>query len=316
MLSWHIILFSLGCGILYYGAEILVKGSSRLALTIGIRPLIVGLTIVAMGTSAPELVVSFLATIKKTESIALGNIIGSNVANIGLVVGLAAVIRPIKVKVNTIRKEMPFLIGTTFIFYLLSLDGMLNFIDGLVLFGLFVVFLSYMFRLASKDRGGERKIKNEIKDDVRESKSIIKNIVLTIAGLGLLVSGSWFIVKSAVIIAKTFGVSEIIIGITLVALGTSLPELAVSVVGAFRGQMDLAIGNAVGSNLFNMLFVVSLVTLVYPIPVEAGLLHYEYFFMMGILVVFLPMMRTGFVLNRIEGGILLASYAVFIYFMF
>jgi len=316
MLILMIILFFLGSGLLYWGADTLVKGSSRIAISIGIRPLIVGLTVIAMGTSAPELMVSLIAAIRHSKDIALGNIIGSNIANIGLVVGLAAVIKPVKIQVDTVRKEMPYLIGTSLLFFLMSLDKKMGRLDGAVLFLLFILFIAYTVWMASRDRKSEKSFYSDLDVEAVSQKKTIQSVFLSVIGLVMLLAGSYAMVRAAVYIARVAGISEIIIGITMVAIGTSLPELAVSVISSFRGHADLAVGNAVGSNLFNMLFVISLVSMIYPIPVEASLLHFEYPFMLGITIIFLPMMRTGFVLNRWEGGALLAAYAAFIYKLF
>ena len=316
MLIFMIILFFLGSGLLYWGADTLVKGSSRIAINIGIRPLIVGLTVIAMGTSAPELMVSLIAAIRHSKDIALGNIIGSNIANIGLVVGLAAVIKPVTIQVDTVRKEMPFLIGTTILFLLLSLDKKVGRIDGVILFLLFLLFIGYTIWMASRDRKSEKSFYSDLDVEAAHEKKTIQSVFLSVIGLVMLLAGSYAMVRAAVYIARVVGISEIIIGITMVAIGTSLPELAVSVISSFRGHADLAVGNAVGSNLFNMLFVISLVSMIYPIPVDPVLLHFEYPFMLGITIIFLPMMRTGFVLNRWEGGALVAAYGFFIYKLF
>jgi cation:H+ antiporter len=312
----QIAVFIAGSLILYWGAEILVKGSSRFALSLGIRPIIVGLTVIAMGTSAPEFMVSLLATIQKNKSIALGNIIGSNIANIGLVVGIASIIKPIRIKINTIRREMPFLILTTIIFYVLSMDGSLNFLDGLSLLALFLFFMYYVIYLASSDRKDEKRLKKEMNEGDDHKRKAVISLILTLAGLALLLAGSHLIVKSAVSIAKAYHISEFVIGVTMVAVGTSLPELAVSSVGAFRGHAELAVGNAVGSNLFNMLFVIGVIALISPIPVEKSMLRFEYLFMLGLTIIFFPMMRTGFVLNRWEGLILILAYGTFIFLLF
>jgi len=312
----QIAVFIAGSLILYWGAETLVRGSSRFALSLGIRPIIVGLTIIAMGTSVPEFMVSLLATIQKNKPIALGNIIGSNIANIGLVVGIASIIKPIRIKINTIRREMPFLILTTIIFYVLSLDGSLNFLDGISLLALFLFFMYYMIYLASADRRDEKRLQKEMNEGNDPRKKAVVSLMLTFAGLALLLAGSHLIVKSAVSIAKAYGISEFVVGVTMVAVGTSLPELAVSSVGAFRGHAELAVGNVVGSNLFNMLFVIGLIALIFPIPVEKSVLKFEYLFMLGLTIIFFPMMRTGFVLNRWEGLILILAYGTFIFLLF
>ena len=311
MSIFTVLLFFIGVGLLYAGADALVKGSSHLALSIGIRPLIVGMTVISMGTSFPELAVSLFAGLNENKDIALGNIIGSNIANIGLVVGVSAIIRPLKVQINTVRKEMPFLIGSMGVFYLLSIDGKLLLWDGIVLFLGFIFFMLYLANMAIKDRryGNELNKVSEIRVTKKET---LLNSILIILGLAALLTGSYLSVKSAIVIAEALGVSQIVIAITMIAVGTSLPELVVSGLSAYRGHVDLAIGNVVGSNLFNTLFVIALVSMILPIPVDATLLRFEYPVMLGFTIIFLPMMRTGFVLNRWEGLALLIIYSGFI----
>ncbi len=310
-----VVLFIVGIGLLYIGAEALVSGSSSLALKIGIRPLIIGFTIVAMGTSSPELAVSLLSAIQGTKDIALGNIIGSNIANIALVIGVAAVIRPLTIQINTIKREMPYLILTTVLFYVLSLDKVLDYKDGLILLVGFVLFIGYMIRLAQKDRNAGSAFFDDIPTHKKQRAQWL-NIVYIVFGLVGLIGGSTMMVNSATQIAEQLGVPPIIIGMTLVAVGTSLPELAISSVGAYRGEVDLAVGNAVGSNLFNVLFVIAIVSIIYPIPVEPSLLKFDYLFMLGLTIAFLPMMISKFKITRLEGVLLIVVYGVFLWLQF
>ncbi len=310
-----VVLFIVGIGLLYIGAEALVTGSSSLALKIGIRPLIIGFTIVAMGTSSPELAVSLLSAIQGTKDIALGNIIGSNIANIALVIGVAAVIRPLTIQINTIKREMPYLILTTVLFYVLSLDKVLDYKDGLILLVGFILFIGYMIRLAQKDRNAGSAFFDDIPTHKKQRAQWL-NIVYIVLGLAGLIGGSTMMVNSATQIAEQLGVPPIIIGMTLVAVGTSLPELAISSVGAYRGEVDLAVGNAVGSNLFNVLFVIAIVSIIYPIPVEPSLLKFDYLFMLGLTIAFLPMMISKFKITRLEGVLLIVVYGVFLWLQF
>lgn len=318
MLLSDILFFFAGVILLWQGAEILVRGSSKLALRIGVRPLVVGLTIIAMGTSAPEFAVSMLSALRHTNDIALGNIIGSNIANIGLVIGITALIRPLKIEVTTVRREMPFLIVATAVFYLLSLDKKLSFIDGLILLTGFMVFLGYMFRMASQQRKDGKKLRAEMEENENETKRrpIKRYFAMIFAGLAGLLLGSYWLVNSAVVIAETLGVSQVVIGITMVAVGTSLPELAISAVGAVRGHIDIAVGNAVGSNIFNTLFVIAAVSMVTTIRVDVHLLHFEYLVMLGFTLISFPLMRTGYKLNRPEALALLSGYSIFIAMLF
>jgi cation:H+ antiporter len=311
-----ILIFLSGIALLFLGAEVLIRGSSRLALSLGIRPLIVGLTIVAMGTSSPELGVSLMAAFQKSRDIALGNILGSNVANIALVVGSAAVLRPLKIQMTTVKREMPFLIIASIVFFLLSLDGVLGHWDGIILLAGFVLFIVYVIRLASKDR--ELKDRYSASDqpvNTTRGRSLL-NLLMAVGGLIILISGSTLMVNSATRVATVLGISELVIGVTMVAIGTSLPELAISTMSTLKGEVDLAVGNAVGSNIFNTLLVIALVAVLFPIEVGSNLLGFHYPFMIVLTLIFLPMMRTGFVLNRWEGATLLIIYVVFIYLLF
>jgi cation:H+ antiporter len=306
--------FILGIVLLWQGAEFLVKGSSRLAMSFGIRPLIIGLTIVAMGTSSPELAVSLVSALRETKDIALGNIIGSNIANIGLVVSVTALIHPLDIHISTIKREMPFLILSSFALLFLSLDHILSFYDGLILFAGFIFFITYMIRSSAKNRQADATKNGEV--NPRNIKKLALNAFYVIFGLAGLVLGSYWMVQSAVVIASALGVSQMVIAITLVAIGTSLPELAISSVAAFKGEVDIAIGNAIGSNVFNTLFVIAIVAMLTPIPVKPELLKFEYVIMLVFTCSALPFMWTQFKLNRKEAGVLLAGYIVFIYFLF
>lgn len=308
-------LFVAGIGLLWQGAELLVKGSSRLALSFGVRPLIIGLTVVAMGTSSPELAVSLLSAIRETKDIALGNIIGSNIANIGLVLGVTALIHPLDIHISTIRREMPFLIVSTFLLYVLSLNNLISRLDGIILFSGFILFITYMIHTTAKHRKEQLEI-NGSGADQKSLKQRLLNAAYVILGLAGLILGSYWIVDSAVVIAEFIGVSHMVIAITMVAVGTSLPELAISSVAAYRGHVDIAIGNAVGSNIFNTLFVIAFVAIVAPIPVAQSLLSFEYVIMLIFTFLALPFMWTKFKLNRKEAAALLAGYLVFVYFLF
>jgi len=310
-----ILFFFLGIALIYVGAELFVKSSSSLALRFGVRPIIIGFTILAMGTSFPELSVSFMSALKGTKSIALGNIVGSNIANIGIVIGLSALITPLSISKNTIRREMPFLIITTILFFLLSLDGRIGRLDGLLLISAFFVFMGYMVRMARNDRKSEQNFLSQVADKKR-SRSLLVEGIFIISGLAALLSGSTMLVNSAQVIALKLGISELVIGITLVAVGTSLPELAVSCVSAFKGEIDLVVGNVVGSNLFNILFIIGFVALFFPIPVQTGLLKFDYPVMLFFAVLFLPMMISAKSISRLEGCILLVIYTIYIWLLF
>jgi len=300
---------------LWGSAELLVKGSSELAIGFGIRPMLVGLTIVAMGTSSPELAVSLYAALTATKDISLGNIIGSNIANIGLVVSICAMIKKLHIEKSAFRREIPIMVGGTLLFCLLAWNGVLSFWDGLILLACFFAFMMFTIKQSRGDRN-RAKAQEGFVDIRKDTKAVLKNLLYIFVGLVGLILASYLIVNSAKYIANYFGISTFVIGISLVAIGTSLPELAISVVGVVRGEVELAIGNAIGSNIFNTLFVIATVAVVTPIPVDRSLFQLHIPFMVGFTIVMIPMMRTKSMINRVEGLILFLAYAVFIFFIF
>lgn len=313
---YHVSLFFLGLTLLYLGGEGLVRGSSRIARFLGIRPIIIGLTVVAFGTSSPEACVSLVAIIKKTESIALGNIIGSNIANIGLILGLSALISPLKVEQPILRRELPIMISASFLLYLMALDGRIVFYEGIVLiFGL-LSFIGFCAHSALKRPLANGGITTEFKESQRSGELLRKNIGFSLLGLFSLVGGSHFIVTSAVYIAKSFGVSELVIGLSIVAIGTSLPELATSMVASYRKEPEICIGNVVGSNIFNILFVVGTITIITTLRINGGVLKFHFPCMLLFTVTLFPLMKTGFTISRKEGVLLLLGYLIFLTLLF
>jgi len=311
MLITQFLLLLLGLSLLWGGAELLVKGAANLAIGIGIRPLIVGLTIVAMGTSSPELAVSLLAALRDTKDLSLANIVGSNIANIGLVIGVCAMIRPLTIGRSMFRQEIPILLISTFAFSLMSRDGMLGTLDGIILLLGFGAFLFFMIRSSRRDRDAA-KLNEDFVDIVGDPKAVLKLGNYIVIGLAGLLGGSHFIVNSAQYIAAYFKISPVVIGISIVAIGTSLPELAISAVGAARGRVDIAVGNAIGSNIFNTLFVIAVVAVITPIPVDPLLLKIHYPAMVIFTLVSVPMLWTHFQLSRWEGAILFIAYLAFL----
>ncbi|PLY00628.1 MAG: cation transporter [Desulfuromonas sp.] len=308
-----LLLFVAGLLLLYYGAEYLVSGSSRLALSFGIRPLIIGMTVVAFATSMPEMMVSLLAAFRGSADIAAGNIVGSNIANIGLILGVAALLTPIAVARRTLRREFPFMLGASVLLTLLALDLQLGFLDGLLLFVLLLVFLGYCAVTArSLDADSvidAAQIDYERKHRVRDSFFIVVGII----GLGV---GAELMVNSAVSLARTFGLSELVIGISIVALGTSLPELAASIMSAWKGEMDISIGNVIGSNIFNIFFVLGICPMIKPLTIEPSLIHVQLPIMLvfSFGLVFLVYRNKG--LGRPQGLLLLGGYLLFIISLF
>jgi cation:H+ antiporter len=274
-----ILILVAGLALLYYGSSILVEGAASTAIMFAVRPVIVGLTIVSLATSAPELLVSLVAAVKGSEGISLGNILGSNVINIGLVLGASAMIRPVEIKKQVVRIEIPYMILVSLIFWGLCMDGTINRTDGMVLLALLGVFLAYGLLTAS-DRSGNG---NNLPQ--RTPGRIAKNSAYIIVGIVMLAYGANFVVKEAIEMAQVIGLSQTFIGISVVALGTSLPELATSVVAASRGESDISVGNVVGSNLFNICLVMGVVGMFNPMVVDAGLHGFEFPFMVLIGVV-------------------------------
>lgn len=253
----QILLLALGFTMLIKGADWFVDGASGIATKFGIPQLVIGLTIVAMGTSAPEAAVSISAAIGGSADITIGNIVGSNILNIFIILGISAVITTLAVASSTIKYETPFMILITILLLVLGLDGTIGLIDGIILIAAFIAYLTYLFIMAKNNKEEQPKAKQ---------MAIWKAILLTIIGLALIILGSNVTVDAATAIAKAFGVSERFIGLTIVALGTSLPELFTSVSAARKHNADIAIGNIVGSNIFNILFVVGLSSVIIPVP--------------------------------------------------
>lgn len=313
MTGIEIILYLVGgLVLLFIGAEGLIRGSSNLAIKIGITPLVVGLTVVAFGTSTPELVVSLKAALLGNSSISLGNVVGSNIANIALILGVAALIRPLDVHAKVIMREIPIMIGISILLLLLLIDGELGFFDGLVfVFGL-VVYLVVNVLIARKEKNPE--IDSEFSEGLKSKLGVSVSIVLMIAGLGLLILGANLFVQSAVAIAKIFNVSDAIIGLTIVAIGTSLPELITSIVAAYKKEADIAIGNVVGSNIFNILGILGITALIIPIS-SVGISYFDLGVMLFTAIILFPLSRTGFSISRFEGALLLAGYGGYIYYL-
>lgn len=301
-----------GLVLLFVGAEGLIRGSSNLAIKIGITPLVVGLTVVAFGTSTPELVVSLKAALLGNSSISLGNIIGSNIANIALILGVAAIIKPLDVHAKVIMREIPIMIGISLLLLFLLLDGELGFIDGLIFVIGLVVYLIVNIMMALKEKNPA--VDSEFKEGLKSKLGIPISIVLMIVGLGLLILGANLFVQSAVAIAKKFNVSDAIIGLTIVAIGTSLPELITSIVAAYKKEADIAIGNVVGSNIFNILGILGITALIIPIS-SVGISYVDLGVMLFTAIILFPLSRTGFSISRFEGALLLLGYFCYVYYL-
>jgi len=302
-------LIIVGMFLLYVGAESLVRGSSRLAAYFGIPPLVIGLTIVAFGTSAPELTVSISAALKGASDVAVGNVIGSNIFNIAVILGITAMIRPPSVHLDLIRREIPFLILVTVLGGGLILFGEISRTTGILLFlGLCV------YTVISIRNGKNQPVDpTELPPTSTDSRVWLHGILI-VAGLGVLVLGSQMFVSGAVTIARDYGLSEAVIGLTIVAAGTSLPELATSVVAAIRKESDVAIGNIVGSNLFNILCILGLTATVKPIQIN-GIGITDAAIMLGLALLLLPFAFTQRSISRLEGGVFLSLYGAYLYLL-
>jgi cation:H+ antiporter len=297
---------------LYVGAEGLVRGSAALALRLGLTPLVVGLTVVAFGTSSPELVVSVQASLNGNGAIALGNVIGSNICNVALILGLSAVIRPLNVHVQLLRLDLPLMLLASVLLALLLLDGGLGRPEGLLLTASLVLYTAFNIWKARREHTAVQQEFAEVIPPVRAQPW--RDVLFIIGGISLLVGGAHLLVKGAVIIAEGLGLSQAVIGLTIIAVGTSLPELATSLVAAARGEGDIAIGNVVGSNVFNILAILGLAALLHPLYAqEIGLID------LGVMTAFallmLPLMRSGFRLTRWEGALLLGLYVAYLVYL-
>jgi cation:H+ antiporter len=307
-LFWNLILVGAGLAMLFFGAEWLVKGSVTIANKLRMSQLVIGLTIVAFGTSTPELAVSISSATKGISDVALGNVVGSNIANIGLILGLSAFIAPIAVSRKTLRKEVPLMIGISFLLLAVSIDGSISFYDGILFVGGILIFTIFSYKTTRKEVV-ETVISNEKNDS-----SFSKSIILIIIGLILLTVGAFFTVDNAVIIAKEIGLSERIIGLTLVAVGTSLPELITSIVAAKRGHTDISVGNILGSNIFNILAILGISSSITAISVNDSMWT-DYVFMILFAVILLPIIKTGLKIGKIEGMLLVAGYVGYTAFL-
>jgi len=311
----NIILIVLGLVALYFGGEWLIRASSRLASALGIPTLMVGLTVVAFGTSAPELVVSVSAASQGASDISLGNVVGSNIANVGLILGLAGLILPLRIEVTLIKREIPIMIGISLFTMVLALDGTISQLDGLLLFAGYLVFTFVLYRLSRRSKpDGHYTEEVEAVEGNPPRISLSREALRLVVGLVMLVAGAQGMVAGATSIARSFGVSELLIGLTLVAVGTSLPEIATSVLAVRRGHTDIAVGNAVGSNIANLLVVLGLTAAIRPVPVDPALLRFEIPVMILFAVVSLILMLDR-QLARWQAALLLAGYGVFIVFM-
>jgi cation:H+ antiporter len=303
------------------GAELLVRGASRLALSFGISPLVVGLTIVAFGTSAPEMAVSTGAVLSGQTDIAIGNVVGSNIFNVLFILGVAALITPLVVNIQLIRQEVPIMIGASLLLLLLGLDGKLGFLDGAILFTLLI---AYTVFLIVQSRAETRSAQDEYAAEIKPAApggwdaKLPVQLLLIAAGLGFLVLGSDWLVTASTLFAKALGVSDLVIGLTIVAAGTSMPEVATSIMAAIKGERDIAVGNVVGSSTFNILGCLGLSGLVsgdLGLVMPAAILNFDIWVMIAVSLACLPVFMTGREIARWEGGVFVLYYAAYVTYL-
>lgn len=310
------IFLAIGIGMLYYGADWLVKGSVRLAIDIGITPLVIGLTVVALGTSSPELVVSISAGLAGNSDIALGNVIGSNICNIALILGIAGLIRPMKVDPKLLKTDVVYMIGFSILLIIFALDGNIQWYEGAVFSALIIAYIFLTLRKSRKDN--KVSIPDELKDELNDEshkKKPTLNIILIIAGFAFLIIGANFFLDGAVAIATYFGVSNAIIGLTLVAFGTSLPELATSIVASIKNENDITLGNAVGSNIFNILLILGVTAIISPIS-ALGFDEVDFIVMLGVSIILIPLAYQKLTITRWNSVILLVIYVAYTYYLY
>jgi len=313
----YVFLFFLGLLVLYLGAEGLVQGASSIALQYGIRPVIVGLTVVALGTSMPEFLVNFFALLSGSSPLAIGNIIGSNISNIALILGLCAVTLPLTVGADVLKREYPVMLGVMVLFYICALDGVLGPLDGILMVSLLIGLGIYVVYDARRTTTATilESMEGELDAADPELSTPAKGVYV-FGGMGGLALGAHLMVDNAVSIANLMGIDHVVIGLTVVAIGTSLPELAASMVGTLKQESDMTVGNVLGSNLLNVLFVVGTLSIAEPITVDAETIRLHFPVMLGFCALIVPITWTSHEISRIEGGFMVAcflGYMVFLY---
>lgn len=304
-----ILAFTIGVLLLFKGSDVLVKGTSKTAAQLGVSSLIISVIVVAFGTSAPEFAISVGAAFQGLADISLGNIVGSCIANLLLVLGVSALIRPVKLNKTIIKREMPIVVVATIVLILFSYFNLLDsfrVLGGLIFLILFVIFVVYFYRCAKHER-----IK---KFEEYTANSNLKNIFLIFLGITGVILGAWFLIESALTIAKYLGIPEMIIALSMVAIGTSLPELVVSAMASFKGESDIAVGNVLGSNVFNIFLILGTSALLIPLDAMESITNLT--ILVAVTIIVFPMLYSGKVISRIEGIFLLLFYSIFIIFIY
>jgi cation:H+ antiporter len=314
----NVLLFVGGLVALIAGAELLVKGASRLALAVGVSPLVVGLTVVAFGTSSPEVAVSVGAVAAGNTDIAVGNVVGSNVFNVLFILGASALIAPLLVHAQIIRQEVPIMLGASILLLVVVLDGVLSRFDGALLFALLIAYTVFLVR---QSRAESREIQDEYAQEYGQARNPAGHwalqVGLIIAGLVLLVVGSNWLVDASVAFARALGVSDLVIGLTIIAAGTSMPEVATSLLAALRGERDIAVGNVIGSNTFNILGCLGLSGLVSSdgLRIAPAVMNFDLWVMIAVAVACLPVFMAGRQIGRGKGLLFLGYYVAYVAYL-
>ena len=312
-----IVLLCIGLVLLVWSADRLVFGAAALAKNLGVTPLVIGMTILAMGSSAPEMMVSATASLAGKTDTAVGNVLGSNIANIALILGLTALIKPLSISSAIIRRELPLMLAVTLIAGFLLWDNHLGFMEGVLLVVLFVIFLLAMLKISRQAQQAGDPLTDEQESEIPEGVSNRAATVWIIVGLVLLPYAASMLVDSAVTIAKFFGMSDLIIGLTIIAIGTSLPELAASIASIFKGEDDMAVGNIIGSNVFNILAVMGIPGLLNPSVISPLAMGRDFYVMLGVSILLLCMaLGKRRRINRIEGGALVSCFIAYQFYLF
>lgn len=305
-----VLLVLIGIPLLYFGGELLVKYASRLALSLGMSPLVIGLTVVAFGTSSPELLATLVATFRGAPDVAMGNVVGSNIANLGLILGLSALVFPLQTKSRFIRREVLFMILVATLLIPFSTNLVIGRGEGFFLFALLAVYLVYLAKNSSEPS------EEFTLEYGQNSPTTVRTVLGILVGIVLLVLGARSLIFGAIDLARDFGIPERVIGLSLVALSTSLPELASCLVAATKREGDILVGNLIGSNIFNVLGILGITALVDPVKMSPKILQLDLWVTIGLSVVVLPFLATRLRLERWEGGVLLAAYLVYIGFLY
>lgn len=309
----NLLLLVAGLLVLILGGDFLVRGASNIALRIHISPLVVGLTIVAFGTSAPELLISLKSALSGSPDLAMGNVVGSNICNLALVLGITTLIAPINVRPDSMKIDWPVAMGSSLLLYFASKGGYIGRIEGIIFISLLIAYTFFIVRKSRKETKSMRELEEDLDLPENAGNNVWKDVVFLIIGcVGLYFGSDWF-VTGAQDLARELGVSERIIGITVLALGTSLPELVTAIVASLKKETDLALGNLMGSNIFNVLSIIGITSSITDIQVSFEIINHDMIPMLMITLLILPMMITGRQIGRFEGGILVMIYMYYTY---